>query len=72
MSEDWELVPATEVCVGDTIRTSHGFELFVSRIEAPFLGRAEMMAFIEDTPGRWFKAAAPCSADLERRASSSN
>ena len=48
----WDLVTHR----GDRIRTQAGEEVYVSRIEAPFLGRPEMIAFIEDTPERWHAA----------------
>jgi len=65
MTQTWSKRPAGEVTPGDTVRTSHGFILEVTRIEAPFLGRDGMLAFIEDTPGRWFKAASPVEAEID-------
>jgi hypothetical protein len=35
---------------------ARGVEIIVSRIETEFLGRPGMIAFIQDTPERWFKA----------------
>ena len=37
----------------------------MSRIEASFLGRENMVAFIEDTPDRWFKQPMPLAAEVE-------
>jgi hypothetical protein len=58
-------VPATEVRPGDHIRLASGIELEVSHIEAAFLGMPAMIAFIEDTPERWFKAPVPTDAEVE-------
>jgi hypothetical protein len=57
-------VKATEVQVGDRIR-SGGLELVVSRIDLPFLGRDDMLAFVEDTELRWLKVPVPLDADVE-------
>jgi hypothetical protein len=65
MSDDWKTVPANEVQVGDVVRFGNGTVITVARIEAPFLERAEMLAFIEDTPERWLKCPAPLTAQLE-------
>jgi hypothetical protein len=61
MSCDWKRVTAADVRPGERIRTADGTELEVTRIEERFLGRDEMIAFIEDTPDRWFKR--PVTAD---------
>jgi hypothetical protein len=37
----------------------------VSRIEEAFMGNEEMLAFIEDTPERWYKRPSRKDADLE-------
>ena len=65
MTATWSRRAAGQVRPGDTVRTSHGFVLLVTRVEEPFLGRPGMLAFIEDTPGRWFKAASPVDAEIE-------
>ncbi len=64
MTDDWTSKAATEVRVGDRIRTESGEELLVSRIEERFFGR-DMRAFIEDTPERWYKRPVPESAQVE-------
>ncbi len=65
MSDTWRTVKAQDVRVGDTVRTQSGQVVLVSRIEAAFLGRSNMVAFIEDTPDRWFKQPAQSDADVE-------
>ena len=52
---DWRAATAGDVQVGDVIK-ARGVEITVSRIENEFLGRPGMIAFIQDTPERWFKA----------------
>jgi hypothetical protein len=61
MSDGWKAVPVKDVRVGDVVRTPTGVEVVVSRIEDAFFGTPTMLAFIEDTPGRWFKC--PQSVD---------
>lgn len=60
----WSTVPADAVRPGSRVRV-RGTELVVSRIERPFLGRPEMLAFIEDTPERWLKRPVPVDSDVE-------
>ena len=62
MSDSWVTKPASEVRVGDRIR-SRQRELTVYRIEENFLGREGSLAFIEDSPERWFKIPAPVGSD---------
>ena len=54
MAETWVNVPVGEVQPGSRIRTARGVEVEVSRIDQLFLGRPEMVCFIEDTSERWF------------------
>jgi hypothetical protein len=70
MSETWKTVKASDVRVGDAVRTRTGDVVTVSRIEAAFFGRPGMLAFIEDTPERWFKQPMPDDADVEVRSGS--
>jgi len=56
---------AGEVQVGDRVRVSSGHEALVSRIEPAFMGMDAMVAFIEDTPERWFKMPVPKTAEVE-------
>ena len=37
----------------------------VTRIDVGFLGRPEMLAFVEDSPRQWFKLPAPGDGDVE-------
>jgi hypothetical protein len=71
MSETWKTVKAQDVRAGDTVRTQSGAVVVVSRIEAPFLGLSNMVAFIEDTPDRWFKQPVVSESEVEIRAASS-
>lgn len=65
MSEEWTAIAAADVQPGDRVRLAGGRELLVSRVESPFLGREGMLAFIEDTPERWFKQPVPSGTELE-------
>lgn len=55
MTELWQTVQAEDVKVGDRLRTPNGTVLEVSKIEDNFFEMDTMIAFIEDTPSRWFK-----------------
>jgi hypothetical protein len=65
MPESWTTVPASDVRAGDRIRLKSGVEMIVSRIEQRFLGRDGLIAFIEDTPARWYKQPVPQAAEVE-------
>jgi hypothetical protein len=71
MSDTWKTVKAQDVKAGDTVRTPSGAVVIVSRIEAPFLGLSNMVAFIEDTPDRWFKQPVVSESEVEIRTASS-
>ena len=60
----WPTAPASQVRPGDRIR-HRGHEFTVARIDPRFLGRDEMICFIEDTPERWFAYPAQATADVE-------
>jgi hypothetical protein len=60
-----ETVKATEVRVGDRVRARSGVELTVTRIDAGFMGRPDMLAFVEDSEEQWFKMPAPVDGDVE-------
>ena len=65
MAEPWTSMPAGEVRLGDRVRVASGQEVLVSRIEPAFMGIDTMLAFIEDTPDRWFKMPVPHSTEVE-------
>jgi hypothetical protein len=69
MSENWKTVKAEVVRPGDAVRTQSGDVVTVSRVEKSFLGLPNMLAFIEDTPDRWFKQPMMADADVEVRSS---
>lgn len=52
---------------GDRVRVGGdgGVEVTVSRVEPGFLGREDMIAFIEDTPERWLKVPVPAGVQVE-------
>jgi hypothetical protein len=64
-SNQWQTLKAGDVRPGQRIRTQDGMELTATRIERPFFGMDNMLAFIEDTPERWFKRPAPVDGDVE-------
>ena len=67
MPDTWKTVKAQAVKPGDTVRTQSGEILMVPRVESPFFGRSNMLAFIEDTPDRWFKQPMQFDSDVEIR-----
>jgi hypothetical protein len=69
MSDTWKTVKAEQVKAGDSVRTQSGEVVIVSRIDQSFMGRPNMLAFIEDTADRWFKQPMMADADVEVRAS---
>jgi hypothetical protein len=60
-------VKATEVRLGDRVRARSGAELTVTRIDEEFMGRANMLAFVEDSEEQWFKMPALRDGDVELR-----
>jgi hypothetical protein len=58
-------VKATEVRVGDRVRARSGQELTVTRIDEGFMGRPEMLAFVEDSQEQWFKMPTLKTGDVE-------
>ena len=65
MTTAWVAMAAGDVQVGDRVRVGSGHEAIVSHIEPAFMGMDAMIAFIEDTPERWFKMPVPKTADVE-------
>lgn len=64
MADDWQTKKVDDVQVGDVVRYA-GQEFAVARVDAPFLGRDEMVCLIEDTPTRWHAYPAVRGSDLE-------
>jgi hypothetical protein len=64
MATRWEKTTAEQVAVGDRARIRDA-EITVSRIEHGFLGRPDMMAFVEDTPERWLKVPIKPAGEVE-------
>lgn len=62
---DWKTIKAADIKVGDRVKLQTGDEFEVARIDAPFLGRDNMAAFIEDTPSRWHSYPMPLEMDVE-------
>ena len=59
------MIAASEVAVGDRLRTRLGAELTVTRIDAEFMGRPGMIAFVEDSDRQWLKMPAQADAEVE-------
>ena len=58
-------VKATEVRLGDRLRARSGAELTVTRIDEEFMGRADMLAFVEDSEEQWYKMPALRDGEVE-------
>jgi hypothetical protein len=56
---------ASEVRIGDRLRTRSGAELTVTRIDEGFMGQAQMLAFVEDSEEQWFKMPALRDGEVE-------
>jgi hypothetical protein len=56
-------IAASEVRLGDRLRTRLGAELTVTRIDPEFMGRPGMIAFVEDSDEQWLKM--PARIDTE-------
>jgi hypothetical protein len=65
MADEWVQTTAAEVEPGDRVRLASGEEVTATRIERNFMGRETTVAFIEDTPERWYKRPAPLTAEVE-------
>jgi hypothetical protein len=61
---DWTTARADEVQPGDRIRL-YGQELAVTRVDAPFLGRENMVLFVESTDERWHCLPAGTDTEVE-------
>jgi hypothetical protein len=65
MADQWQKMTAAEVRPGDRVRLESGEEVTATRIEQRFLGAEGRLAFIEDTPERWYKRPAATDASVE-------
>jgi hypothetical protein len=64
MSDNWETVGTSDVAVGDRVRY-RDHEFTIARIDERFLGREEMLCFIEDTAERWRAYPGPVQGEIE-------
>jgi hypothetical protein len=64
MADTWTTAKVEDVNPGDVVRYA-GQEFTVARVDAPFLGREEMVCLIEDTPTRWHAYPAVRGGDVE-------
>lgn len=64
---EWKTVKANEVQLGQTLRNRDGTELLVTRIDHPFRGQEDWLAFIENTEQRFSKRPLRIDADVEVR-----
>jgi hypothetical protein len=64
MADGWKTTSVDDVKAGDVLRYA-GKEFTVARVDARFLGREEMVCFIEDTPTRWHAYPAAKGAEVE-------
>lgn len=60
----WTPTPTPEVEVGDRIR-ARDVELTVTRIDASFFGRDDMVAFVEDSDEQWLKLPAALAGEVD-------
>jgi hypothetical protein len=58
-------IKATEVRIGDRLRTRLGAELTVTRIDPGFMGREGMLSFVEDSNQQWMKMPSPRDNQVE-------
>jgi hypothetical protein len=65
VSGEATIIPASEVRVGDRLRTHSGIEITVTRIDDGFLGMPGMIAFVEDSDVQWLKMPARLDGDVE-------
>ncbi len=61
---EWISVPASEVQPGERVRLASGEEVTATRIDRPFFGESRL-AFVEDTPERWYKRPAGIDDTVE-------
>ncbi len=59
------MIPVGEGQIGDRVRTRSGLELTVTRVDAGFMGRPDMFAFVEDSEVQWLKMPALRDGEVE-------
>jgi hypothetical protein len=65
MSAERTTIRAQEVQVGDHLFSPSGHELTVTRIDSEFMGRPDLLAFVEDSDSQWLKLPLPTDAEVE-------
>jgi hypothetical protein len=65
VTDEATMIAAGEVRVRDRLRTRSGVEMTVTRIDAAFLGRDDMLAFVEDSDAQWLKLPALRGGEVE-------
>jgi hypothetical protein len=58
-------IKATDVRIGDRLRTRTGLELTVTRIDDGLLGREDFLSFVEDSDEQWLKMPAQRDGEVE-------
>lgn len=58
-------VQAKDVQVGDRLLGPSGDEITVTRIDKGLLGRADLIAFVEDSAVRWVKVPSTLEAEVQ-------
>lgn len=59
------MISASQVRIGDRLRTRTGLELTVTRIDRGLLGRPDFLSFVEDSDAQWLKMPAPRDGEVE-------
>jgi len=59
------MVKASDVRIGDRLRTRTGLELTVTRIDQGLLGRPNYLSFVEDSDEQWLKMPSPQDGEVE-------
>ena len=65
MAETWKSVPPPMSKPATRSGCSPGSRSIVSPVEPAFMGIPGMIAFIEDTPDRWFKQPMPGTTSVD-------
>jgi hypothetical protein len=58
-------IRASEVRIGDRLRTRSGLELTVMRIDQGLLGMPDYLSFVEDSHEQWLKFPSLPDAEVE-------